>query len=140
MKRILLSLLVVIVALGLLGTVGIAGYRMGYAQGIEQRAGGEAPEGHPFFTFERMRPGRMHMYSFDIGPGFHPGFRMGGISPMGFGFFSLVGFLWRIAVFALIIGGVYGLLTLGGWQLTRIEPKTVTQTSQPATSDTTTKG
>lgn len=132
MKRILLTLLVVIVALGLLGTIGYAGYRMGYTQGIEQRADGEAPPWHPF-AFERMRPGsRMPMYDFGSGPGFHHGFRVGGFYPMGFGFFTLAGFLWRITVIALIIGFVYWLLTLGGWRLTRADPGT---TPQPPTSE-----
>jgi hypothetical protein len=126
MKKTLLTLLVVILGLGLLGTIGYAGYRMGYAQGIEQQAGGDAPGGRPFI-FERMRPGSMHMYSFEIGPGFHHGFRMGGVYPMGFGFFTLMGFLWRVAVIALIIGFVYWLFTLGGWRLTRVDPKTTTQ-------------
>lgn len=133
MKRTLLTLLMVIIALGLLGAIGYAGYRMGYAQGIEQRADGEAPEWRPF-AFERMRPGRMHMYSSVTGPDFHPGFRMGGFYPMGFGFSMLVGFLWRVAVFGLIIGFVYWLLTLGGWRLTRGDTKTTTPPSTAETS------
>lgn len=118
MKRILFTLLAVVVVVGLFAATGFAGYRMGYAQGVERNAIGEAPEFRPF---ERMGPGRMPMQDFGFGRGFDREFRPGGFPMMEFGFFSLFGFLWRVAILALIVGFVYWVFTRSGWQLTRTQ-------------------
>ena len=125
MKRTLLTLLAIIVVLGSFAATGYAGYRMGYAQGVEQTADGETPQFRPF---ERMGPGRMPMDGFGFGRGFHHEFARGGFPIMGFGFFPLFGFLWRIAILALIVWFVYWLFTQSGWRLTR----TVQTTEPPA--------
>jgi hypothetical protein len=122
MKRILFTLLAVVGVIGLFAATGYAGYRTGYAQGVEQNANGEAPQFRPF---ERMRPGRLPMHEFGFGRGFDRELRPGGFPRMGFGFFPLLGFLGRVASLALIVGVVYWLFRRSGWQLTR------TQTIQP---------
>jgi hypothetical protein len=133
MKRILLTLLAVFVVLGLFAMSGYAGYRMGYAQGIEREANGGAPEFRPF---ERMGPGRMPMHEFGFGRGFHREFRPGGFPMMGFGFFSLFGFLWRVAILALTVGLAYWLFTRSGWQLTRTQTtQTVETPSKPVETE-----
>lgn len=134
MRRILLTLLAVIVGLGLFAAIGYAGYRMGYAQGTEQRANGAAPDFRPF---ERIGPGRMPMDEFGFGRGFHREFRPGGFPMMGFGLFPLFGFLWRIAILALIVGLIYWLFTRSGWQLTRTQTtQTVETPPQPSETET----
>jgi hypothetical protein len=40
----------------------------------------------------------------------------------GFGMFSLLGLLWRLAILALLVWLVYWLFTRGGWRLIR-EPQ-----------------
>ena len=133
MKRILLTLLAIVVVLGLFAMTGYTGYRMGYAQGIEREAKGEAPEFRPF---ERMGPGRMPMQEFGFGRGFHREFRPGGFPMMGFGLFPLFGFLWRVAILALIVGLAYWLFTRSGWQLTRTQTtQTVETQTKPADTE-----
>ena len=117
MRRILLTLLAVIVIMGLFAATGYAGYRMGYAQGVEQRADGEGPGFRPF---ERMGPGRMPLHGFGFGRGVPRGFE--GFPLLGFGYFPLFGFLWRVAILALIVWFVYWLVTQSGWRLTRTVP------------------
>lgn len=126
MRRVFLTLLAVVVVLGLFAATGYAGYRMGYAQGVEQRADGEGPDLRPF---ERMGPGRMPMHEFGFGRGVPRGFD--GLPLSGFGFLPVFGFLWRIAILALIVWFVYWLLTQSGWPLTR----TVQTTEPPAKPD-----
>jgi hypothetical protein len=132
MKRILLTLLAVIVVLGLFAATGYAGYRMGYAQGSERTADGQMPGFRPF---ERMGPGRMPMHEFGFGRGFDREFRPGGFPLLGFGFFPLVGFLWRVAILAMIVGFAYWLFTRSGWQLTRRDttPTSATPSQSPET-------
>jgi len=47
---------------------------------------------------------------------------MMGRGGMGFGFFSPLMFLARIAFWALAIWGIYMLVTRSGWRLTRAQP------------------
>lgn len=131
MKRTVLTLLAVVVFLGLFTATGYAGYRIGYAQGVERNADSAAPAIRPF---ERMGPGRMPMHEFGFGRGFQREFRPGGFPMMGF--FPLAGFLWRIATLALIVGLVYWLFTRSGWQLTRTQPaQTVETQAKPAETE-----
>jgi hypothetical protein len=131
MKRVLLTLLAVFVALGLFAAVGYSGYRLGYTQGIHDTADGELLR-PGFGRFDEFRRDRMPMWSF----GFERG-PMRGVPfalPMmgwGFGLFSLLGFLWRIAILALIVWFAYWLFTRSGWRLTR-EPRSY-QTPPPST-------
>jgi|RhiMetdeSRZDD1v2_1073273.scaffolds.fasta_scaffold66057_7 hypothetical protein len=126
MKKVLLTLLAVVLILGLLGTAGFAGYRFGYMRGVQTTAKAVTPNGNPnpqprpFDNFDR-RGMPMRNSGDDFGRGFHRGFGFGGfpMMGMGFGLFGLFGFLIRIAVFALIIWFIYWLFTRSGWRLTR---------------------
>jgi hypothetical protein len=124
MKKVLLTILAVIVIVGALAGVGFAGYRIGYVQGAA--ANGNAP----FFA----RPDRMNPNM----PGFHRDFGMWkqpyhtpimGRGGFGFSLFTPFRFLWNIAVLALIIWFVYWLFTQSGWRITR---QTTTETETPA--------
>ncbi|HET9589430.1 MAG TPA: hypothetical protein VFO91_11645, partial [Anaerolineales bacterium] len=70
-----------------------------------------------FRLFDNFGPRGMPMDRF----GFERGFprRFGDFPMMGFGFFSPLIWLGRIAVLALILWFVYWLLTRSGWRLTR---------------------
>lgn len=128
MKKVLLTLLTVVVVLGLFAAVGFAGYRIGFMRGAQITANGDAPNPQlrPFDNFERRA---MPRFGDDFGRGFGRGFGMRGFPMMGMGFgvFSLFAFLVRIAVFALVIWFIYWLFTRSGWRLTRIVQTAETQ-------------
>ena len=124
MKKVLLSLFVVILIIAVLAGTGFAGYRVGYDQGV--RASGNdnlipnwLSENHgrdemPRFNFGQDNDGRPER-AFERG--FPRGyFRM---MPRGreFGIFSPFRFLAHIAMWVLILGLVYLLFTRSGWQL-----------------------
>lgn len=118
MKRILLSLLAVVVIAGLFAATGYAGYRLGFARGAQFPANGD----------EIPRPG---LRPFDeFGPRGMPGrdfrFGMHGFPRMRFGFFSPFMFLGQILLLALLAGLVYWLLTRSGWRLARAARTTET--------------
>ena len=135
MKKILLTLLVIVVVFGLIAATGYAGYRMGYAQGLEERAADRiGPDVRPF---AHMGPGRMPMHEFGFGRGFHRGFDG---SPLRlFGFVPLIGLLWRVTILALIVWLAYWLVTQSGWRLTKtaqtIESQPVPANPQPKESN-----
>ncbi len=114
MRKVLLGLLTVIVVLGLFAATGYAGYRFGYAQGIQVTANGDnvRPGLHPFDGFG---PRRMPMQRFNL----ERGLGRGGFPMMRFGFFAPLMFLGRIILLVLIILFVYWLFTRSGWRLTR---------------------
>ena len=114
MKKVVLGLLAVIVVLGLFAAAGFAGYRFGYAQGVQTTANGNAarPGLRPFDDFG---PRGMPMHRF----GFERGIGRGGFPMMGFGFFSPLLFLGRLVVLALVIWFIYWLFSRSGWRLTR---------------------
>ncbi len=129
MKKVLLTLLAVIVVLGLFAAAGYTGYRFGYAQGAQVTANGDVPRPNqqlrPFDDFGRGMP----MHNFGFGREMRRGFGMGGFPMMGFGFFGPLMFLGRILVLALVVGLIYWLFTRSGWRLTRqttesVPPKT----------------
>jgi uncharacterized membrane protein len=123
MKKVLLSLLAVIVALGLFAAAGYAGYRFGYIQGVQTTAkGNAAPSQSQPRPFNGFGLRRMPMQRF----GFERGFRRGGFPMMGFGLFAIFGTLVRIAVIVLIVWFIYWLFARSGWRLTR-----TTQTTAP---------
>ena len=141
MKKVLLTLLTVVVVLGLFAAAGYAGYRFGYMRGaqITAKAGtpGNAPnpQVRPFGNSDR-RGMPFRNFGNDFGRGLPRGFGMRGfpMMGMGFGLFGLFGFLVRIAVFGLILWLIYWLFTRSGWRLTRTAP--VTQPSAPISSET----
>ena len=134
MKKVLLTLLTVIVVLGLFAATGYAGYRFGYMRGAQTTANGNPsePQLRPFDNFDRPRM-PMHNFGDDFGRGARRGFGMRGFPMTGFGFFSPLMFLGRIAVFALIIWFIYWLFTRSGWQLIRTAPMAEVQTKPTET-------
>lgn len=115
MKRVLLTLLAVIVVLGLFVATGYMGYRLGFAHGIQVAANGNnAQPGARLFDDFGPRGMPMHRFGYQRGWGGPGGFPM-----MGFGFFGPLMFLGRIVVLALIIWFIYWLFTRSGWHLTR---------------------
>jgi hypothetical protein len=116
MRKILLTLFVLVLVLGVVGAVGFTGYRFGYAQGIQATANGDSarPELRPFNNF-----GPRGMDHFGMDRNFHRGFGMGGFPMGGLGFFSLFRLLVPIAFLGLLAWLAYWLFTRSGWQLTR---------------------
>jgi len=115
MKKVLLTLLAVIVILGALAGAGYAGYRIGYNQGAT--ASGDAQF---FGRSERVNPHLMPNFGRDFDFRAQP-FRspMMGHGIFGFTMFSPFRILWNIAILALIIWFVYWLFTKSGWRITR---------------------
>lgn len=130
MKKVLLSLLVIVLVLGVVAAAGFTGYRFGYAQGIQATAEGQAPQFRPF---DEVGPRGMPMRDFGFEREFQRGFGMGGFPMRGFGFFSPLRFLVQLAVLALIVWFVYWLFTRSGWRLTRT---TRTVETQPTATET----
>jgi hypothetical protein len=134
MKKVLLSLLAIIVVLGLFAAAGYAGYRFGYTQGVQTKTTANGAPSNP-----TLRP--FGNYNFGFGPNQMPmrrfragrGFRRGGVPMMGFAFLPLVAILARtmvlIALVLLVIGFVYWLITRSGWRLTR-QPVETRQSSE----------
>ena len=133
MKKVLLTLLALIVIFGALAGAGYWGYRIGYNDGAT--VSGNAPS---FGRFYHMDPSQMPMYRFggDFNRGFgfnrHPMMGFGGFHGigMGYGFFSPFRILWNIAILALIIWFVYWLFTKSGWQIVRNVNKDQESTSK----------
>jgi hypothetical protein len=134
MKKVLLTLLTVVLVLGLFAAAGYAGYRFGFIRGAQTTANGNpsGPQLRPFDNFDRPRM-PMHNFGDDFGRGIRRGFPMMGI---GFGFFSPLMFLGRIVVLALIIWFIYWLFTRSGWRLTRTTQITEPQPPQPTETET----
>lgn len=127
MKKVLLTLLAVVLILGALGAAGMAGYRYGYYQGALSTSDADTPSFVPGFGYGPQRM-PMHPFGFARGYGFDRDFGPGGFHMMdpggwGFGFFSPLLFLVRLAFWGLVIWAIYMLVTRSGWRLTR--------TSQP---------
>jgi len=124
MKKVLLTLLAVIVVVGTLVGAGYMGYRIGYNNGAT--GAGERPA---FGRFDHMNPNQMPIHNFgkgfDRGPDRDFGFnqrlmmRPGGFNTMGYGHYSPFFSLWRIASIGLVIWFAYWLFTKSGWQITR---------------------
>jgi len=131
MKKVLLTLLAILLVFGVVAAAGFTGYRFGYIRGLQTTAGGQAPEPRPFAN---AGPRGMPMHNLGMERGFHRGFGMGGFPMMGFGFFSPPRFLVQITVLALIIWFAYWISTRSGWRLTR-----TTQTTEPQQSVTETE-
>ena len=61
MKKVILSIIGVVLIIGLFAGAGFAGYRIGYTRGVQASANGDAPL---FGRFERFGPQKMPMPSF----------------------------------------------------------------------------
>lgn len=131
MKKVLLSLLAVIVVIGALVGAGSMGYRIGYNNGTTGSGDGPA-----FGRFSHMNPYQMPMHNFgnDLDKGFgqgfrfnqHPMMRPGGFNGMGYDYYSPFSSLIHIGILGLLIWLAYWLFTKSGWQITRkmdIAPK-----------------
>ena len=118
MKRVLLTILAILVVLGLFAAVGFTGYRFGYARGAGVAAGADEQQ-RQVGPLDGFHPNRMPMHDFGFNRGFHREFRMRGVPGMGWGFFSPVMLLGQIAILALIVWFIYWLFTHSGWRLTR---------------------
>jgi hypothetical protein len=143
MKKVLLSLLVIVIALGLLGAAGYAGYRYGFTQGMVV-ASSNGANGQSVNPWLGMGPRGMPMRNFGPQRGFdRDGFGMMGRGGFGFGFFPLFGLLLRLLFWGLIIAGIVWLVTRSGWRLTRTVPVAaapvasapVAETPPPPTSE-----
>lgn len=142
MKKVLLTLLAVVLVAAGLGAAGFAGYRFGYAQGVQSASDADPQLMMPGFAFG---PNRMPMHGLwfdrDNGPerGFGRGFDMGPGGRMGFGFFGPLLFLLQLAFWIFVSWAIYTLVIRSGWRLTRITQPVETPPA-PADTDTDVKG
>ena len=130
MKKVLLTLLGIIVVLGVLAGAGFTGYRIGYQQGAVANTDGiTVPLMHGF----RLDPQEMPMHNFgrDLDRGYNRGFNPGGYirQGRGMGFFSPLMSLGHIIFWVAVIWLVYWLVKKSGWRITRekgpeVTPKT----------------
>jgi hypothetical protein len=119
MKKVLLTLLGIIVVLGVLAGAGFTGYRIGYQQGAVANTDGiTVPLMHGF----RLDPQEMPMHNF--GRGFDRDAVRGGYTMMGrgMGFFPPFMAIGRLLFWALVIWFAYWLFTKSGWRITRVDP------------------
>jgi hypothetical protein len=123
MKKVLLTLLGVILVAGILAGAGYAGYRIGYDRGVTASANGTAtfiPWLMPMHNFNQgFNPQGMPMHNFGRGNerGFERGFGPGGFGMHGggFGFFPLLHLLfWGVVIWL-----AYKWIKNSGWTLTR---------------------
>lgn len=126
MKKVILSIIGVVLIIGLFAGAGFAGYRIGYTRGVQASANGDAPL---FGRFERFGPQRMSMPNFgrDLDRGFDRGFPRGKFHMMQlmqlmqrghrFGIFLPLMFLAHLALWVLVIGLIYVLFTRSGLRL-----------------------
>jgi len=124
MKRVLFTLLGIVLVVGVLAGAGFAGYRMGYMRGVAATNNGTVkviPQVRDFV------PGGLPMHNFERGfnRGFGPGgmgfgmMERGMLHRGGFGFFAPLFLLARVAFWGLIIWLVYKVIQNSGWTLTR---------------------
>jgi len=122
MRKILLSVLAVIVIAGLFAATGYAGYRLGFAQGAQSTLNDDEsprPGLRPFDEFgPRGTPGR----DFRFDREFRRGFGMREFPMMRHRFFSPFLFLGQIMLLTLLASLLYWLFTRSGWRLTRTTP------------------
>jgi hypothetical protein len=116
MKKVLLTILVLIVVVGALAAVGVVSYRAGYINGAS--GSGNVPA---WGQFQRMNPNQMPMHRFDnnFGPWDQPNHIRMMRGGFGFGFFPIFHFVWNLAVLGLIVWFFYWLFTKSGWRITR---------------------
>ena len=125
MKKVLLTLLVIVLLAGALGVTGLTAYRYGYANGLSNNTTAPALGFGKGFGWDQMP---MHQFGFGMHDGFGRGFdnRMtgrGGMGHGGFGLFSIFGLLTRLAILALIAWLVYKFVN--GWRISIAPPAMV---------------
>lgn len=125
MKKVLLTLLGIVLVVGVLAGAGFIGYRIGYMRGARITQVVQVPNNltPPFDRNDRFNQDKM--------PQFHPGMNDRNFGPefapnrfpmmrngRGFGFFfAPLQFIWRIVVFGLIIWFFYWLFAKSGLQV-----------------------
>lgn len=128
MKKVLLSLLVIVIVLGLLGAASYAGYRYGLTQGMAAASIGmnDRSVGPQL----GMSPRGMPMHEVGFQRGFdRDGFGLIGRGAFGFSLFPLFGLLVWLLLLGLIGVGIYWLVIRSGLRLTRTAPAPVTTTT-----------
>ncbi len=133
MKKVFLTLLAIVLIVGALGAAGFAGYQYGFRQGALSASKNDSNAVVPGFGFN---PHGMPMHNFGFDRGFERGFGPGGSQMMGrggmgFGFFSPIIFLARIAFWVLVIWAIYMLINRSGWRLTKTQTAPVAVTPAP---------
>ena len=149
MKKVLLTLLGIIVVLGVLAGAGFVGYRIGYKQAaarVVTTAKGTAQlppqnkglnqRGMPFNGFGPQNMPMLRNFDNGFGRGFNRGMGPGGFGMMmgrgrGFGFFGPLQFLLHVGVWVLVIWLIYMVIKGSGWRLTR-EPAQSVKVETPA--------
>ncbi|HUG34247.1 MAG TPA: hypothetical protein VMJ90_05720 [Anaerolineales bacterium] len=130
MKKWLIRILLVLVAVGALAGAGFAGYRIGLSQGVQLSGNfDDAPR-----FVERFHKAGMPEFQFGFhrnDRGFNREFGPGGFHGRGFGFMSPLFVLLKIALFSLIAWGVYKLFTGNGWQLSFTRQPAETTSAAP---------
>jgi hypothetical protein len=114
MKKWIIRIVAVILALGAFAGAGFTAYRFGYMQGAQ--ATGNQNDLPPIGRFERG-PG----FGNQSERGFHREFSFGGpimIHRGGFGFFHPFAALTKVALLGLFVWAVYMVFKGNGWQLT----------------------
>jgi len=125
MKKTLLTLFVLIAAIGLLAGAGFTGYRMGLANATTST-------GPAFGRSFHMNPQLMQTDHFGRGFDHNQMMRPGGFNGRSTGYFAPIHFLWNIAVLGLVIWFAYWLFTKSGWQVTRkVEATPKTDSDNP---------
>lgn len=129
MKKVLLTLLGIIVVLGVLAGAGFVGYRIGYKQAAARAAAiTKGTAQLPPQNFNRnLGPQNMPMmrnFGYGFERGFIRGMGPGGFGMMmgrgrGFGFFGPFQFLLHVGVWVLVIWLIYMVIKGSGWRLTR---------------------
>ena len=156
MKKVLLTLLGIILVVGILAGAGFVGYRIGYKQGaartisslkgtakLPQQNNGVNPQGQPMMRnfgngFGPQGMPMMRNFGNGFERGFNRGFGPGGFGMMGrdqgFGFFGPLQFLVHVALWALVIWVIYMVIKGSGWKLslTRQPTQTVKTETQDA--------
>ena len=135
MKKTLLVIGIIILALGALAGAGFAGFKFGYMRGATASQGTfntTFDYHHPMFGAGGMMPADgFHQNN----RGFHQGFGPGGIPRMergrGFDFFGPISFLIRIAVLGLILWLTYRFFKGNGWQLSLTRQPAATPSPEP---------
>jgi uncharacterized membrane protein len=128
MKKVFLTIIAVVVAIGVLAGAGFAGYRFGFMQGIQTTSNGTAPS----LSRDRMPQFHPGLFDRDFGRGVAPNYFSMMPYGRGFGFFSPLLFLGRIVFWVLVIWFVYWLFTRSGWRLSRTPKSAETATAEPS--------
>jgi len=140
MKKVLLTLLGIIVVVGVLAGAGFAGYRIGYMRSATASADGTAfvPRNAPMHNFDKnFNPQDMPMYNFGRGNdrGFNRGFGPGGYEMMDRGghggFFSLI----HLVILGFFIWLAYKLIKNSGWKLALTRQAVESPKVEPAATE-----